>query len=68
MKVVASTSDGIAIVSPTSQFEFLLENNGEYLLPLSINVMQEGRFYIHQLGSLFRPGLSQLFYKWGHHR
>jgi hypothetical protein len=46
MEVVASTNDGITILSPIDQFEFVLKSNGEYVLPFTINASQQGRFYI----------------------
>ncbi|MEN0039010.1 MAG: hypothetical protein AAGC78_18165 [Cellvibrio sp.] len=46
MTVVASAGDGIAILSPITQFEFALQDGGEYVIPLTINAAQEGRFYI----------------------
>lgn len=46
MTVVALAGEGITILSPVTRFEFVLENNGEYVFPLTINAAQEGRYYI----------------------
>jgi hypothetical protein len=46
MIVDVSTSDGITIVSSERRFEFVLQEGGEYKLPLTLNAGAEGRFYI----------------------
>lgn len=46
MTVEVSTSDGVTIVSPERQFEFVLQESGEYRLPLTLNANSNGRFYI----------------------
>lgn len=56
MAVFASADDGVAIVSSETRFEFALENNGEYVVPLTINAAQEGRFYIQLHISVITDG------------
>jgi len=46
MAVVASIDDGVTIISPKQEFEFVLQEGGEYLLPLTLNISAEGRHYI----------------------
>jgi len=46
MTVSVSANDGIIIVSPEHQFEFELQDNGEYTVPLKLYASSNGRFYI----------------------
>ena len=46
MTINVAASDGVTIVSPESHFEFVLQEGGEYRLPLALNASAEGRFYI----------------------
>jgi len=46
MTVVALAGDGLKILSSETRFEFVLENGGEYVVPLTISAAQEGRFYL----------------------
>ncbi len=58
MAVDVSVSDGLAIVSSKRQFEFVLEEHGEYVLPLTLNASVEGRFYIQLHVSITAEGQS----------
>lgn len=58
MTVVASVGDGATIISPITHFEFILADNGEYVVPLAINVAHEGRFYIQLHISVMTEGQS----------
>lgn len=58
MIVDASTSDGLTIVSSLRHFEFDLQEDGEYKLPVTINSSAEGRFYIHLHVSVIVNGQS----------
>jgi hypothetical protein len=46
MTINVTTDDGVTIVSPEHRFEFVLQEGGEYKLPLTLNAGAEGRFYI----------------------
>lgn len=46
MTVNVSANDGVTIVSPEHQFEFKLQDNGEYTVPLKLYASSNGRFYI----------------------
>lgn len=56
MTVDVSTSDGLAIISPAHHFEFELEEDGEYRVPLTITAGAEGRFYIQLHISIVADG------------
>ncbi len=46
MIVKVSANDGVDIVSAERQFEFELQENGEYTVPLKLYASSNGRFYI----------------------
>ena len=46
MIVNVSANDGVDIVSAERQFEFELQGNGEYTVPLKLYASSSGRFYI----------------------
>jgi hypothetical protein len=46
MAIDVSADEGISIISPERHFQFTLQANGEYSVPLTLNVTQEGRFYV----------------------
>lgn len=46
MTVEVSTSEGVDIVSSTRRFEFELQADSEYQLPLALNVSDYGRYYV----------------------
>lgn len=46
MIVNVSANDGVDIVSAERQFEFELQENGEYTVPLKLYASSSGRFYI----------------------
>ncbi|HSC66398.1 MAG TPA: hypothetical protein VLC79_01810 [Cellvibrio sp.] len=46
MTVDVSSSDNSVVILSSDDFEFALEEAGEYLLPLALNVSNQGRFYI----------------------
>lgn len=58
MTVDASVSEGITIISSARHFEFELQEGGEYLVPLTINATEEGRFYIQLHVSITTDGQS----------
>lgn len=60
MIVDVSSGNGVAIVSPNHQFEFILNEGGEYLLPLTLYTESEGRFYIQLHVSMVVDGQASM--------
>lgn len=58
MTIDVSTSADIAIVSSERHFEFELQPNGEYGVPLTLSADVEGRFYIQLHVSVTADGES----------
>lgn len=46
-KVTVSVSDGLSIVSEVTEFDFLLDADTEYAIPLQLLAQENGRYYIH---------------------
>lgn len=46
MSIDVSAADGISILSTERHFEFELKTDTEYSLPLTLNMTEEGRFYV----------------------
>ena len=47
MHVSVSSNEDIAIVSAQKEFEFTLVEQGDYQLPLTLNIATAGRHYLH---------------------
>ncbi len=58
MTVNVSAGEGFEIVSSTRQFEFELQEGGEYRVPLTINASAVGRFYVPLHVSITADGQS----------
>jgi|GEM_PF-3572936 len=60
MTINVAASDGVTIVSPESHFEFVLQEGGEYKVPLALNASAEGRFYIQLHVSIVVDGQTSV--------
>lgn len=60
MTINVTTGDGVTIVSPEHRFEFVLQEGGEYKLPLTLNASAEGRFYIQLHASIIAEGQTSV--------
>lgn len=59
MTVEVSASEGANIVSPTRHFEFELHADGEYQLPLTLDVSNYGRYYVQLHVTVDTEGSSE---------
>jgi hypothetical protein len=62
MTINITTGDGVTIVSPEQRFEFVLQEGGEYTLPLTLNASAEGRFYIQLHVSIVADGQTTVLF------
>lgn len=60
MTIDVAASDGVTIVSPETHFEFVLQEGGEYKLPLALNASAEGRFYVQLHVSIVADGKTSM--------
>lgn len=47
LSVTVSASEGLALVSDVTDFNFLLEADTDYVIPLKLLAQEDGRYYVH---------------------
>lgn len=59
MAIDLSSSEGVDIVSPARHFEFELQADSEYQVPLTLSATADGRFYVQLHISIEADGVTE---------